>query len=1068
VRDLTSRLAGLTGRREAQELERVFVRHPRRPPRKLGFADEAADSAGEAADGAGEAADGAGEAAGGAGEAAGGAGEAAGGAGEAAGGAGEAAGGACEAAGGREDGLGTAVSSVKRNAAPPERAAEAKLRSETVPNKRQPRSRDAWRRSSAGGIGTRVSMRDLVTGGLGKRGSLRDLLLPAQLRQGHARRLPSPPESQRTMGAISTQRTFAGMNFTELVARTFGAPAFGSYRFKNMTTDELDGALDEPLTSWRQLVIHPLSAFRKYFDLLLMLMVLFNVVVLPVRLAFYWNQRTSLALGHWSAWQWVDTAVDLLFVADIALTFNTAYLQDPDQVLVSDRRAIAVRYAQGWLAVDVLSSVPTDLVLALVSAAGHFDGSEADSASLGGLGRIVKALKLFKLVRLMRVTKLTRYLGKFEFLSNLSTFGSRILRLVAGMALFTHWNACVQFLASSANGFPERSWVWYAGLEGEPVFDQYTAAFAQAHHHLLSLGTTPQQSPVELPLELWVMMASTTIGMVLFLILGGVITTVLVQRDTLNADFTRQRAILNCFLLNEAVPLDLRMRIRRAHEFKWAAGKYAAEAEVLEMLGSDLKVEVALHLARDVIEEVPFLRKAEPGFVAALAIRLRSEIFLPGALIVRRGDVPDAMYFVKTGLVRVSVRGQAVSDLAVGTYFGEIGLLRNATRTADVMVVETAEVLRLSKEDFRELIDLFPEGKEYFRKVADVRLKVLSDALRGGSGRSASPLRPLPATMSVLPLSPPLGPAGAPQAPAAAAPEAGLPGAAPPPAALPHTASRLVGREVLPVVSQTDHLGVLRTQDTMMLQWTDEMVAQLEALQQGLPQLTEAVQRTMRRGPGVPRRNPGLYNREEWEGRPSSGPRSARGSLGEAPKRFVPRLPPGRAERPPENRPAEDRPPGRPAPPVGGPPLGGERPGAEDAPDEAPLEVSWAEMSVEEVGSALEGMIQGVQEHLLALSRGASGLTEGSGPLRGGAPPGDLAPGRRAVPPDGGTGNAMPAPRSRLSAPHGASRLAGGPARAGEGAAPPGRSTAAVTPTGSDGRVWSEELSEEQSRRNDG
>lgn len=47
------------------------------------------------------------------------------------------------------------------------------------------------------------------------------------------------------------------------------------------------------LTAAQLLLIHPLSMFRYYWDLLVFLLVLYTVYMLPYRLGFYWHAMTA-------------------------------------------------------------------------------------------------------------------------------------------------------------------------------------------------------------------------------------------------------------------------------------------------------------------------------------------------------------------------------------------------------------------------------------------------------------------------------------------------------------------------------------------------------------------------------------------------------------------------------------------------------------------------------------------------------------------------------------------------------------------------------------------------------
>lgn len=79
-------------------------------------------------------------------------------------------------------------------------------------------------------------------------------------------------------------------------------------------------------------------------------------------------------------------------------------------------------------------------------------------------------------------------------------------------------------------------------------------------------------------------------------------------------------------------------------------------------------------------------------------------------VIIMQGEVGDYFYIVKEGHCNVSRRseksGQAtvLSELTVGDSFGEEALLSDAPRNATVTMISDGVLMRLSKQDFEELL----------------------------------------------------------------------------------------------------------------------------------------------------------------------------------------------------------------------------------------------------------------------------------------------------------------------------------------------------------------------------
>lgn len=91
-----------------------------------------------------------------------------------------------------------------------------------------------------------------------------------------------------------------------------------------------------------------------------------------------------------------EVMVDATFMTDMYLNFRTAFIcRDGGDVLMTSRRAIAKRYASGFLVVDILSTLPWDIFI-----------------QNGGLGlvQLFKASKFMRLSRAIRILKIVRIL----------------------------------------------------------------------------------------------------------------------------------------------------------------------------------------------------------------------------------------------------------------------------------------------------------------------------------------------------------------------------------------------------------------------------------------------------------------------------------------------------------------------------------------------------------------------------------------------------------------------------------------------------------------------------------
>jgi monovalent cation:H+ antiporter, CPA1 family len=126
----------------------------------------------------------------------------------------------------------------------------------------------------------------------------------------------------------------------------------------------------------------------------------------------------------------------------------------------------------------------------------------------------------------------------------------------------------------------------------------------------------------------------------------------------------------------------------------------------------DLGLELQAMIAR-----VPLFSGLDKAVVTQLGKRLRAVVALPDEKIVRVGGRPDAMYFIAAGQVTV-VRGGSRFALHEGDFFGEMGLLDNRPRNADVISDGYCHLLVLSRRDFDRLLSDKPEVRKAIEAVA--------------------------------------------------------------------------------------------------------------------------------------------------------------------------------------------------------------------------------------------------------------------------------------------------------------------------------------------------------------
>jgi CPA1 family monovalent cation:H+ antiporter len=143
-------------------------------------------------------------------------------------------------------------------------------------------------------------------------------------------------------------------------------------------------------------------------------------------------------------------------------------------------------------------------------------------------------------------------------------------------------------------------------------------------------------------------------------------------------------------------------------------------AERRSAIGRRPPLDLGLELA-SMIASVPIFKSLDHAAVREVGRRLRAVVALPGETIIRKGAAADSMYFIAAGEVTVHTSFGPVS-LKAGDFVGEMGLLSAKPRSADVVADGYCHLLRLSRRDFRALLDRRPAVRAEIEAVAARRL----------------------------------------------------------------------------------------------------------------------------------------------------------------------------------------------------------------------------------------------------------------------------------------------------------------------------------------------------------
>uniref|UniRef100_A0A8C3QU38 Hyperpolarization activated cyclic nucleotide gated potassium channel 1 n=1 Tax=Cyanoderma ruficeps TaxID=181631 RepID=A0A8C3QU38_9PASS len=405
-------------------------------------------------------------------------------------------------------------------------------------------------------------------------------------------------------------------------------------------------------------IIHPYSDFRFYWDLIMLIMMVGNLVIIPVGITFFTEQTTT-------PWIIFNVASDTVFLLDLIMNFRTGTVNEDSSEIILDPKIIKMNYLKSWFVVDFISSIPVDYIFLIVE-----KGMDSEVYKTARALRIVRFTKILSLLRLLRLSRLIRYIHQWEEIFHmtydLASAVVRIFNLIGMMLLLCHWDGCLQFLVPLLQDFPPDCWVSLNGMVNDSWGKQYSYALFKAMSHMLCIGYGAR-APVSMS-DLWITMLSMIVGATCYAMFVGHATALIQSLDSSRRQYQE---------------------------------KYKQVEQYMEV-------------------RLTYLNN--PNFVTAMLSKLRFEVFQPGDYIIREGAVGKKMYFIQHGVAGVITKSNKELKLTDGSYFGEICLLTKGRRTASVRADTYCRLYSLSVDNFNEVLEEYPMMRRAFETVAIDRL----------------------------------------------------------------------------------------------------------------------------------------------------------------------------------------------------------------------------------------------------------------------------------------------------------------------------------------------------------
>ena len=170
----------------------------------------------------------------------------------------------------------------------------------------------------------------------------------------------------------------------------------------------------------------------------------------------------------------------------------------------------------------------------------------------------------------------------------------------------------------------------------------------------------------------------------------------------------------------DVTPITMGGRIFGAFTMILGIGMFALPTGVI---ASGFANEVRKHdfiVSWRLIAKVPLFSTLDAAHIAEIANLLSPLVVPPRHAVVRLGEKADCMFFIITGDLEVEIPPTPIK-LHPGEFFGEVGMLKNSVRSADVISLTECQLLELTAENFWRLVHEHPEIGDMVQEIIDQR-----------------------------------------------------------------------------------------------------------------------------------------------------------------------------------------------------------------------------------------------------------------------------------------------------------------------------------------------------------
>ncbi|KAL1510271.1 hypothetical protein AB1Y20_006593 [Prymnesium parvum] len=462
-----------------------------------------------------------------------------------------------------------------------------------------------------------------------------------------------------------------------------------------------------PPKSMDRFVIHPFNRVKLCFDVLIIVCVAYTSFTMPIKITYGTDFLPD-----------IETAVDVLFVLDVVLTFFHGYVDTGYPVL--DLRRVSLRYMRSWFLIDLIASIP-------------FDAFNPNLRSL----QLIKSLRLFRVQRMLR---------KYARVAASNTL--RVGLTLTTWVFVAHAMSCIYYLIGYVSLC---DWEWYettwistywellnkttlceerklGRVVAVPITSRYIKGLYWALATMSSLGYGT--SPVAITdAEYLFSMLCQMLGACIYAFIFGKIAQLIQKLDAWGTRYQGQLDQISEFMRFHRLPNNLCDKLHAYNNFLFSVHQGFDITQIAAALPPTLQNDIYLAMYEPLVRRVPMFETCDEGFIKALCKQLKPQVLLEGDCVFRAHELADMMYFIQNGCIQIVSGDETVvyHTLIEGAYFGELSMLTSQRRTATARALMDCILFFMTFDDFEKAVEGYPS---YLNEILEKAISRLESTLK--------------------------------------------------------------------------------------------------------------------------------------------------------------------------------------------------------------------------------------------------------------------------------------------------------------------------------------------------